>query len=198
LASLPTASQLTAGERRGIIARYSAVLEGNFIYWMAGAYIATNSEETQSIIRGNLLEEIRDCHPGMLRKFAMAAHAAPNASDALAVYSHLSNVRLFIGRLSPAPIIAMMAFFEGFIQRFMPYLAELAKLQGSDEMEYTDVHSGCDIAHSQELFLALEVEMRLAAASREQPKYLFEGVDFLCALIQAIFVSQTSQVTRPD
>src|SRR5271154_4658798 len=77
LASLPPTGQLSADERRGIIARYSSVLEGNFIYWMTGAFLAARSEEARSIIRGNLLEEVRDSHPLMLRKFAMAAHAAP-------------------------------------------------------------------------------------------------------------------------
>src|SRR6266481_7277669 len=116
LASLPRAEALSADERRGIIARYTAVLEGNFIYWMTGAYLSVGSDEARSIILDNLREEVRDCHPGMLRKFAMAAQAVPNDSDAFAVYRNLSNVRLFIGRLSAVPIVVMMAFFEGFIR----------------------------------------------------------------------------------
>src|SRR5579863_93262 len=140
LTSLPDAEQLSSDQRRGIIARYAAVLEGNFIYWMTGAYLSVRSEVGRSIISDNLREEVRDCHPGMLRKFAMAAHAVPKDTDALAVYRSLSNVRLFIGRLSPVPIVVMMAFFEGFIQRFMPYLADVAQRQGSVEQEYTNVH----------------------------------------------------------
>src|SRR2546423_661382 len=140
LASLLEAELLSPDQRRGIIARYSAVLEGNFIYWMSGAHLCVRSEQARSIIQENLHEEVRDCHPGMLRKFAMAARAVPTDSDALAVYRDLSNVRLFIGRLSPVPIVVMMAFFEGFIQRFMAYLAEVAERQGSKEREYTDVH----------------------------------------------------------
>jgi hypothetical protein len=181
--SFPPAEQLSAAGRREIIARYSAVLEGNFIYWMTGAYIAAKSNEARSIILDNLLEEVRDCHPGMLRRFVMAAHASPTREDALAVYPNLCKVRLFIGRLSPAPILAMMAFFEGFIQRFMPYLADLARRQGSEEQEYTDVHSGCDIVHSQELFRALDVEIRLTADSRKSADYLLEGVYLLQSLI---------------
>ena len=34
VAALPDPKDLTPEQRRGIIARYSAVLEGNFIYWM--------------------------------------------------------------------------------------------------------------------------------------------------------------------
>src|SRR6266571_1075044 len=125
LASFPHPEKLSAAERRGIIARYTAVLEGNFIYWMTAAYLSVGSEEAHTIIQGNLLEEVRDNHPGMLRKFAIAADAVPTDSDALAVYRNLRNVRLFVGRLAGPKIVLMMAFFEGFITRFMPYLAEL-------------------------------------------------------------------------
>jgi DNA-binding Lrp family transcriptional regulator len=192
LASLPSARQLSAGERRGIIARYTAVLEGNFIYWMTGAYIAARSEEARSIIMDNLLEEVRDSHPLMLRKFAMAASAAPTDTDALVVYPNLSEVRLFIGRLEAAPIVATMAFFESFIQRFMAYLEELAETQGSSEKEYTQVHGVCDIAHSEGLFRGLEAEMVLAPDSREPENYLFEGVHLLRVLIESVFTGRSS------
>ena len=77
LTSLPRAETLTADERRGIIARYTAVLEGNFIYWMTGAYLAVGSPEARTIIIDNLREEVRDCHPAMLRRFATGANAVP-------------------------------------------------------------------------------------------------------------------------
>jgi hypothetical protein len=192
LGSLPPMAELSATERRGMIARYSAVLEGNFIYWMTGAYLAARSDEAREIILDNLLEEVRDSHPLMLRKFAMAANAPPNDADALVVYPNLSNVRLFIGHLEAAPILAMMAFFESFIQRFMPYLEELAVKQGSAEKEYTQVHGVCDIAHSEGLFRALEAEMALAPDSRERADYLFEGVHQLRALIESIFTNRSA------
>jgi len=184
MASLPDPKQLSAEQRRGIIARYSAVLEGNFIYWMTGAYLAVQSEEARSKIIENLTEEVRDSHPRMLRTFTLCAHAAPTDADANAVHADLTNVRLFIGRLSACRIVTMMAFFEGFIQKFMPYLAELASMQGSGEFEYTDVHGVCDITHTQELFNALSAE--LALHSSESSTDLFEGVTLLRKLIQCI------------
>jgi hypothetical protein len=187
LKSLPKPGELSAEQRRGIIARYTAVLEGNFIYWMTGAYIAVASDEARAKIMENLREEVRDCHPGMMRRFAQAAHAIPTDTDAQAVSRDLMNVRLFIGRLSPVPTVVTMAFFEGFIQRFMPYLAELAQRQGSDELEYTDVHGICDITHTQELFNALEAEMALAPPRPEEE--MFEGVELLRRLIQNIVVN---------
>jgi len=184
LGSLPDPEGLSAEQRRGIIARYAAVLEGNFIYWMTGAFLSVGSDEAREKILENLREEVRDCHPGMMRRFAMAADAVPTDADASEVYRSVSDVRQFIGRLSPVPTLVTMAFFEGFIQRFMAYLADLAQRQGSTEMEYTDVHGVCDVTHTQELFRALDAEMTLAPPLPE--KQMFEGVELLRTLIQNI------------
>jgi hypothetical protein len=184
IASLPDPKQLSAAERRGIIARYTAVLEGNFIYWMTAAYLSAKSEEARPILLDNLREEIGDCHPAMLRTFTLAAHSFPTDSDALDVHRELTNVRLFLGRLSGVQNILTMAFFEGFIQQFMGYLADLAGAQGSLERVYTDVHGVCDVAHSQELFRALSAE--IAADPLDPSADLFEGVDLLRVLIRSI------------
>lgn len=184
LTSLPNPAHLSADQRRGIIARYTAVLEGNFIYWMTAAYLSVKSEESRLIILDNLREEVRDCHPGMLRRFALAAHAIPTDADALAVSRDLMDVRLFVGRLSGVRIVLMMAFFEGLIQRFMPFLAALAERQGSVEQEYTLVHGVCDIAHTEALFRALAAEMALNPPESEAD--VFEGVNLLRTLIHRI------------
>jgi len=127
---------------------------------------------------------VRDSHPVMMRKFAIAAHAFPTDSDALAVDEDLTKVRRFLGRLSGVQSVLTMAFFEGFIQKFMGYLAHLAVAQGSQELEYTDVHGVCDIAHSEGLFQALAVEMRVNPLGSDLD--LFEGVDLLRKLIWTI------------
>jgi hypothetical protein len=179
---LPDPAKLTGEERRGIIARYSAVLEGNFIYWMTATFLAVKSKEAHPILLENLYEECRDSHPAMMRRFAIAAHAFPTDTDALAVDKNLTNMRLFLGKLQGVPSLVSMAFFEGWIQRFMSFLAALAAAQGSTEMEYTDVHGVCDVVHSQELFRAVGLEIELNPPSPETN--IYEGVDLLCALIQ--------------
>jgi len=120
----------------------------------------------------------------MMRRFAIAAGAFPTPEDASAVYRSLTDMRLFIGRLSAVPSVVSMAFFEGFIQRFMTYLADLAVRQGSSELEYTDVHGVCDITHTEELFRALEAELALAPAM--PPEQMYEGIGLLRALVQDI------------
>ena len=194
MAGLPRPQQLTGEQRRGIIARYTAVLEGNFIYWMTATSLAVKCDEARPILLENLYEEVRDSHPVMLRKFAIAAKAFPTDADSLAVDADLTNVRLFLGKLQGVPSLATMAFFEGFIQRFMAYLAELASAQGSTEMEYTDVHGVCDIAHSQGLFRAVALELALNPLAPDAN--LFEGVDLLRTLIRTIVQGPTAQAEK--
>jgi len=181
MAALPDPERLSAEQRRGLIARYADVMEGNFIYWMTGTLLPLKSEGARTRILENLNDEVRGCHPGMLRRFTLAAHAQPSESDAAAVYENLSKVRAFVSELSAIPMLVTMAFFEGWIQRFMPYLADLAERQGSKEREYTDVHSVCDVGHTQDLYRALAAEM--AVAPPVPGTNLYEGVDLLRKLI---------------
>jgi hypothetical protein len=83
-----------------------------------------------------------------------------------------------------------MAFFEGFIQKFMAYLAALAAAQGSTDLEYTDVHGVCDIEHTDGLFRAFSVEMALSHL--DQNKDLFEGVYLLRTLIETIVFNRVA------
>ena len=195
IVSLPDPERLVPDERRGLIARYAAVLEGNFIYWMTAAHLAVSTDEARAIIEDNLREEVRDNHPGMLRRFALAAHAAPTDADALAVYRNLENVRLFVADLSAVEIVLMMAFFEGFITRFMPYLADLADRQGSAERQYTDVHGVVDVVHTEGLFRALEAEMLRKPDVVEPTPTLFTGVKVLRTLIENVI--HPNRVTSP-
>jgi hypothetical protein len=184
MASLPDVHKLTSAERRGIIARYTSVLESNFIYWMTATLIAAKAPEVGPILLDNLHEEVRDAHPNMLRKFAVGANAFPTDRDALSVNKELIDVRVFLGRLDGVQSLVTMGFFEGFIQKFMSYLASLAAAEGSTEMEYTDVHGVCDIEHTAGLFRALALET--AAKPPEPGTDVFEGVYLLRTLIHRI------------
>ena len=182
IAQLPDPKSLTPEQRRGIIARYAAVLEPNFIYWMTASMMAAKAEEVGPIIMENLHEEITESHPVMLRKFTVAAKAYPSESDAMAVDPDLTKMRLFLGQLNGVKSLVTMAFFEGYIQKFMPYLAELADWQGSSEKVYTDVHGVCDVEHSAELFRAVQLEMPGGVTGHG----IFEGVTLLRRLINTI------------
>jgi hypothetical protein len=185
ITSLPDPALFSPDQRRGIIGRYTAVLEGSFIHLMTATYLSARSPEANEIIKDNLREEVRDNHPGMLRKFSLAAGARATDADRVIVDEELQCVRAFVARLSPLQVIPMMAFFEAFIQKFMPYLAELAAQQGSSEREYTNVHSVSDVAHTQGLLKAFSAELSLE--SQPVPgSSLFEGIEILRNLIDRI------------
>jgi hypothetical protein len=193
IGALPDPKQLTSEERRGVIGRYTAVLEGNFIYWMTATLLATKAEDAKPILLENLYEECRDSHPHMLRKFAMEAQSFPTDQDGLAVHEDLTNMRLFLGKLSGVQSLATMAFFEGFIQKFMPFLASLAAAEGSKEMEYTDVHGVCDIGHTDGLFRALATEMVTNPPAPDTD--LLEGVNYLRTLVNRIVYYRPQMAT---
>ena len=184
IAGLPALETLTSEQRRGIVARYSAVLEGNFIYWMTATAIASKNKEALPILFENLLEECRDAHPAMMRRFAIAAKAFPTDIDALCVDAELTAMRLFLSKLQGVQSLIAMAFFEGWIQRFMGYLAALAVAQGSNDLEYTNVHGVCDVVHSQELFRAVSLEIAINPV--EPGNDIYEGVTVLRTLIDKI------------
>jgi hypothetical protein len=185
LASLPDPDRLTADERCRLIARYTAVLEGNFIYWMTATYLSVRSAEAHAIIMENLQTEVRDNHPGMLRRFAVAARATSTDLDRGTIDRDLQQVRGFVARLAALDIVLMMAFFEGFIARFMPYLAGLATRLGSSELEYTDVHGVVDISHTEELFRAFASELAITPDAPALEK-LLGGVALLRTLIETV------------
>ena len=182
--SLPDPNQLTSEERRGILARYTAVLEGNFIYWMTATAIAAKAEKSRPILLDNLYDEVHDSHPHMLRKFALAAKAYPTDKDVMAVHDDLTNMRLFLGNLSAVKSVLTMAFFEGFLQKYMAFLARLAADQGSTEMVYTDVHGVCDIEHTAGLYRVLAAEIERTPSETDAD--IFEGVTLLRTLIEQI------------
>jgi len=184
LSQLPSPKTMDAETRRGIIARYTAVLEGNFIYWMTATYLSVHAEDARPILIENLNEEVRDSHPAMLRRFTIAANAFPRDTDAMAVDAQLTRVRLFLGKMQGVQSLLTMAFFESYIQKFMAYLADLAGAQGSNEREYTDVHGVCDIAHSEGLFQAVTLEMAINPAPADAD--IFEGVELLRDLLETI------------
>jgi hypothetical protein len=79
----------------------------------------------------------------------------------------------------------MMAFFEGFIQKFMPYLADLATQQGSSELEYTDVHGVVDVGHTEELYRALNEEVQFVQHPLDKAE-LLEGVEILRKVLETV------------
>ena len=140
IASLPDPAQAfarrTAWTHRALYSRS----RGQFHLLDDRDLSSLSSSHARRVIEDNLRDEVSQNHPGMLRRFAMAAGAVPTDVDHFAVHQRLHVLRNYIARLRGNELLLMMAFFEGFIAQFMSYFARLAIKQGSLECEYTNVH----------------------------------------------------------
>jgi hypothetical protein len=189
LGQLIPADRLSTEAGCGLIGRYTVVLEGNFVTWLTATYLRAKSKEASAIIKANLLEEIGDDHPSMLRRFAIQAGSSPESADYLSVSPALYKVREYFSTHSGFDLIAVMLFYESFIANFMSYLAQVANHQGSSELTYTDVHGLLDVEHSKEMLTAALLEQSAAPLLVNEDS-VKKGIVLLTALIKSI--------TRPD
>lgn len=165
---LRPADGLTDDEARTIIKRYVAAIEGNFLAWMGGASVAARSVVSKFAADENLWVETKDDHPGMLRAFAVAAQAEPDAEDFQYIGNEVTHMRGLVSELSGLKNIAVMATLENTSVAFIPYLAALASRLGAKGLTYTDVHGEADVAHADQFLEALSDEQQRGYQNPEQ------------------------------
>ncbi len=54
----------------------------------------------------------------------------------------------------------LVTYLESTSVAFIPYLAEIARRRGSDNLEYTSAHGPADIGHAQDFLYALDRERK--------------------------------------
>lgn len=158
---LPDASKLSKEQAKKIIQRYTAAIEGNFLSWMGGGAISARSVISKFAVDENLWVEIKDNHPGMLRKFAKDCNAEPNSEDYRYAENEVNAVREIVADLSGIKTITLMATLENTSTAFVPFLAQLGKKLGCKDFTYTDVHGEADIEHADQFLQSLTDEQSL-------------------------------------
>ncbi len=151
---------VSADDAKEIIARYAAAVEGNFTSWMGAALIYARTPQGEFAAKENLVVEIKDDHPGMLREFARQAQAEPSLVHYKKVNQSVSSMRRFIGMGNGLEALTVMATLENTSAVFVPYLAALAIKRDSMDLQYTDVHGVADINHAKQFIWAVEYEGR--------------------------------------
>src|SRR3989344_8007789 len=141
---LPSHQKLSKEQAIKIIQRYTASIEGNFLSWMSGASISVRSVISRFAVDENLWVEIKDNHPGMLRKFAINCKAEPNSEDYRYSERETNSIRELVSELSGIKTISLMATLENTSSAFIPFLAELGKKLGCKDFTYTNVHGEAD------------------------------------------------------
>ncbi|NEP10248.1 MAG: hypothetical protein F6K14_08515 [Symploca sp. SIO2C1] len=175
---------LTVEESKGIIKRFVAATEGNFQCWLATALIASRSSDVRSTVEKNLQVEIQENHSSMLRKFAVNAHAEPDAVDFRVVSQAVEQVRWLVAECSGLKCIALIAMLES-VSFIYPYLSSLARKAGSDDLTYTNIHEIEDPDHAEQFSKALSDEMTFGYNNPEQD--IDEVISVLSDLYRSIF-----------
>jgi len=158
---LPNPTKLNKEQAIKIIQRYVSAIEGNFLTWMGGASISSRSVISKFAADENLWVEIKDNHPGRLRKFAKDCKAEPNSEDFKYVEKEVNGVRKIIAELSGIKAIALMATLENTSAAFIPFLSDLGKKLGCKDLTYTEIHGEADIEHANQFLEALTDEQNL-------------------------------------
>ena len=182
---LPDLNKISKEQAIKIIQRYVAAIEGNFLSWMGGASISASSVISKFAVDENLWVEIKDNHPGMLRKFAKDCNAEPNSEDFRYVEKEVNSVRKLVAELSGVKAIALMASLENTSSAFVPFLASLGKKLGCKDFTYTGVHGEADIEHANQFLEALSAEKNLGYINSD--KDIDESIKTALVLIKKIF-----------
>ena len=178
--------KLSIEEAKNIIKRYVAAIEGNFLPWMSGASISARSIFGKFISDENLYVEIKEDHPGMLRKFSKSCNAEPNKEDFEYVEKEVNELRKIVGELSGIKSLAIMATLENTSLVFVPYLKEISKKLHCKDSYYLDKHGEADIKHANQFLEALTEEEKYDYL--ESQKEIQEAIKNTTNLLKRIFI----------
>ena len=151
-------------EMRDVIRRCALVLEPNFIPQVSTAMITVHSDEARQHLRHNLLEEIGGGHQDMLARFLRSARAFPSEKTYEETGEIVHKIRnYFSENLEKGDALRSLVFitFAENMEGNINVMHEMSKRLGSEDLEYTEVHSVVDIDHGEEMIEALVEELKL-------------------------------------
>jgi len=182
--ALVAPDSLSDDQCRRIIRRYTAGVGSNFVNWLAAGTVSCRSLEARYATAENLLIEIRDDHPGMLRDFAKSSAAEPETEDYRYAQAEARHVQDRVSEMSGVFLIALVGTLENVSLDYIPWLGIISERLGNDNMRYVDIHGEADIEHARQFHWALEME----AALHPKPKPLSQaGADSAVSFIRALF-----------
>lgn len=165
---LPDISALTDRQLAYVLLTYQGLVEPNFIPFLVNVMLRCRSEVARSACKDNLLCEVREDHPRMLRDFVQpaCAHVTPNeirncmsAAHAYETAETLNRITRWPGNASRGLVV--LAALEGTSLVFMPWLEAAAQRLGATDLTYTQKHGAADIGHADQFVAAVEAELQI-------------------------------------
>lgn len=159
---------------------YREVIAPNFVPWMAYVWIQCHGKAKKAL-KGNLLYEIRDDHPEMLRRFVSQAQKTPGEGNWYADWQN-ESVGVVMKRLQPiieritslvrkrnsVDGLLVMAGFENASLSFIPYMKEVGRMMSFTDFEYVDEHETADEDHTKMLALAIMLQAQVLSITPDE------------------------------
>ncbi|HEU4411399.1 MAG TPA: hypothetical protein VFS43_39475 [Polyangiaceae bacterium] len=154
----PGARSYTPGASVEVLRTYADAFAPNFVVWLATAWNGAQSPLAREICRTNLLTEVGEDHPRMLREFVgplVERFAGGPSAELDPILRKITS--LTANRLDALLVVAGV---ESASVRFMPWVAEAASSLDSRSSRYVELHLAADVSHSGEMVDALRAEAR--------------------------------------
>lgn len=152
---------LDGSQARDVLAIYAAVIEPNFIPWVAAASVSARSVQARYAASENLYEEVGENHQGMLHRFVADVNCSPSDRHFTYVAKPVQRMREVVSKMNGLTNTTILAYLENTSEVFIPVLAGIAEDLGANDFEYTDKHGVADIEHSKQFLWALGYERKL-------------------------------------
>lgn len=153
---------LTDAQLAAVLLTYRMVFARSFTKWMCAVWNGLGQSEARAIVQANLLCEVGQEHPLMLRRLVSPLISGDNPSPAeLATgktYSELIHTIFEIDTVCetmPIAGLVVLTFLENLSQVFIPWLKQAADRLGLEDQEYLAVHGEADVDHATEFCRAV-------------------------------------------
>lgn len=163
---LPDIDLMSDEEIAVVLLTYQMVIEPNFIRWMLETWRRCRSEVAIEACRDNLVCEINENHPQMLRTFVAPAYSfeqavtiATGRARRITRNAAFGNIDEILAERSDAlDGLLVMACLENDSIAFIPWLAKAGARLGVTDFTYTNKHGEADIHHANQFFKAVKAE----------------------------------------
>lgn len=168
---------------------YGEVFASRFIPWLAYVLTQCRSEIARAACKDNLLCEINEDHPAMLRRFVAQSNFHPNSYARQRLESCRPILRSVTEMVESSPSWGLMvlAGLENASLAFIPVMRKWGEVLNFRDFEYVDKHGEADIAHADEFARAVIAEEEKLGSSLLD-LFSSPALDTVTLLLKRIFV----------
>jgi hypothetical protein len=168
----------------GVLRRFGAAVEGNFLEWLRGTEAACVSETAKTIVARNIRTEVEEDHPGLLHDLLERRRSLPGEQDFRDVAEAVGAIRRQCVDRDAVSLLSTVSVLESTAYIFLPTVDRICNTDPGTSA-FVERHLAVDVTHSEEIKIALLEEW---PAHSQQRVSLDRGIDDAMRLFLAIFI----------